>query len=640
MNKTVIYLASFLLMCFTLWHTLAQAGHSYRITIAETLLIEGNGYSPPPYEADDAGLIGAWQQVDLPHSLPRPLIHNVQKKASSEVKTVVTWFRLTVPIFTLPIKAQYIYIPRWKTDGKIAVYADKRLVFQSHSSMLWNGWNRPLWIPLALPPDADFPHKIIIRIERPQQSGGGISSVWMGDHDGLNWRYTIRNFVQVQLPNASGSAFLAVGIFSLFVWLRLKAEKEYLLFFFISMASFLRTLHFFVGEHELAISDDWFTWITINSLFWMVLITHFFLNYLHQKPIYTVNRVVIGISVLVAFVTFPGFHFLPDAYTLSPLVYIALILLGSTVAVSGYFKSYQSSSRDGLLLSTWALVGMLIGGYDWLMQNNHINIENIYMGPFSNIAAFIIFMHIVFRRYVAANAEVKKVNSSLQLKLNEQEIALLESHHRLREIAHRQTLSDERQRLMQDMHDGMGSSLRTALFAIERGQISHLMVADVLKDCIDDLKLTIDSLEPVQSDLLILLATLRFRLGPRLESAGVSLRWEIENVPALDWIDPTNALHILRILQESFTNIIKHTNATEIRVITIVEKDFVVVKIIDNGAGFLEKNKPSSTGKGLVNQIRRAESIGAKITWLSSNTGTSVSLCLPIKSICKPILNL
>ena len=34
----------------------------------------------------------------------------------------------------------------------------------------------------------------------------------------------------------------------------------------------------------------------------------------------------------------------------------------------------------------------------------------------------------------------------------------------------------------------------------------------MLKDCLDDLKLTIDSMEPLDADLLALLATLRFRL--------------------------------------------------------------------------------------------------------------------------------
>jgi signal transduction histidine kinase len=394
-------------------------------------------------------------------------------------------------------------------------------------------------------------------------------------------------------------------------------------------------LHFTVGDGKLVMSDAWFTWLTINSLCWMVLVMHFFLKYLHRRTVPGVDAFVVGLMLCIGVITLPVFSTLLNAYALSPVAYIALLVMGLVVGAVGLYQSRKAHSRDGLWLGAWALGGMVLGGYDWLLQNNYVNIESIYLGPYSNVGAFLILMHIIYRRYIAANAEVKQVNASLQLRLQEREEELLKSHQRLREIAHRQTLSDERQRLMQDMHDGMGSSLLTALLAVENGRIDAASVAEVLKGCIDDLKLAIDSMEPVQADLLLLLATLRFRLGPRLESAGIALRWEVVMVPALDWIDPRNALHILRILQEAFTNIIKHTHATEIRVATAVDHDQVVVTISDNGEGFLVAKGLKSTGKGLTNQMRRAESIGAEIRWSSSAAGTRLTLHLPIKRVAR-----
>jgi signal transduction histidine kinase len=200
---------------------------------------------------------------------------------------------------------------------------------------------------------------------------------------------------------------------------------------------------------------------------------------------------------------------------------------------------------------------------------------------------------------------------------------------RLREIAHRQILSDERQRLTQDMHDGLGSSLVSALRVVQSGHMGEADVAEVLKGCIDDLKLAIDSMEPVEADLLLLLATLRFRLGPRLASAGIALRWEVVDVPALNWLDPRNALHILRILQEAFANILKHTEASEIRVATGVENGGVTVTIADNGPGFSLDTALEKGGKGLHNQQRRAQSIGGVIRWQSDHHGTVMTLWLP-----------
>lgn len=229
-----------------------------------------------------------------------------------------------------------------------------------------------------------------------------------------------------------------------------------------------------------------------------------------------------------------------------------------------------------------------------------------------------------------ATADVRQANISLEQRLQAREAELTQSHQRLLEIEHRQTLSQERQRLMQDMHDGLGSSLSSALRVVEHGRMDEAEVAQVLKGCIDDLKLAIDSMEPVEADLLLLLATLRFRLGPRLESTGIVLRWEVQDIPALNWLEPKNSLHILRILQEAFANIIKHTNATEIRVATGADAVWVTVTITDNGQGFEVERALKSGGKGLSNQMRRAQSIGGKVKWDSDDSGTRLTLWLPI----------
>jgi len=197
----------------------------------------------------------------------------------------------------------------------------------------------------------------------------------------------------------------------------------------------------------------------------------------------------------------------------------------------------------------------------------------------------------------------------------------------------RQTISDERQRLMQDMHDGLGSSLISAIRSVERGSLVGTEVSQVLKDCLDDLKLTIDSMEPIEADLLLLLATLRFRLEPRLEGTGVTLLWEVQELPALAWIDPSSGLHILRIVQESIANILRHTQATQIRVATAMAGDGVLVSIEDNGQGFDVDASLArkSTGRGLHNQQRRAQALGGRVAWLSATAGTRFTLWLPQK---------
>jgi len=226
---------------------------------------------------------------------------------------------------------------------------------------------------------------------------------------------------------------------------------------------------------------------------------------------------------------------------------------------------------------------------------------------------------------------VEQVNASLAQRLQVREAELEIIHQHLREAALLQTISDERQHLMQDMHDGLGSSLISAIRSVERGGVSELKVSQILKDCLDDLKLTIDSMEPVEADLLLLLATLRFRLEPRLESTGIALLWEVQELPTLAWLEPSSALHILRIVQESIANILRHTRASEIRVGTALTAAGVQVTITDNGQGFdVDKALGATAGRGLHNQQRRAQAVDGIVTWQSGPTGTRFTLWLPL----------
>ena len=84
-------------------------------------------------------------------------------------------------------------------------------------------------------------------------------------------------------------------------------------------------------------------------------------------------------------------------------------------------------------------------------------------------------------------------------------------------------------------------------------------------------------------------------------------------MPTLAWLAPSSALHILRIVQESIANILRHTRATEIRVGTALAAAGVQVTIEDNGQGFdVHKALGTAAGRGLHNQQRRAQAVDGK----------------------------
>jgi len=105
----------------------------------------------------------------------------------------------------------------------------------------------------------------------------------------------------------------------------------------------------------------------------------------------------------------------------------------------------------------------------------------------------------------------------------------------------------------------------------------------------------------------------------------------VQELPTLAWLEPSSALHILRIVQESIANILRHTHASEIKVGTALTVAGVQVTIADNGQGFdVDKALGASAGRGLHNQQRRAQAVDGIVSWQSGPTGTCFTLWLPL----------
>ncbi len=184
---------------------------------------------------------------------------------------------------------------------------------------------------------------------------------------------------------------------------------------------------------------------------------------------------------------------------------------------------------------------------------------------------------------------------------------------------------------MQEMHDGIGSNLITAL-AIARQQEQPDSTIKTLNRALSDLKITVDSLEPVEGDVVALIGNLRHRMASDLRDAGIHCKWEVGDCAPLHWLDATNALHVLRIFQEAIGNVLTHSGATEMRIgCHESERDGragIAVYVADNGAGF--RTDEVARGKGLSNIHARARSLHGELTCESTiGNGSTVTLWLP-----------
>jgi signal transduction histidine kinase len=132
----------------------------------------------------------------------------------------------------------------------------------------------------------------------------------------------------------------------------------------------------------------------------------------------------------------------------------------------------------------------------------------------------------------------------------------------MRLIDRRNASATERQRIMQDMHDGLGAQLVPWLVMVERGGAKPADIAMLLRESLDEMRLAIDAFGKAETDLNGTLAGLRYRMERRLIAAGMAVEWSVDDPFHALQLDERTALQLLRIVQEVLSNVIKHSRAT------------------------------------------------------------------------------
>jgi signal transduction histidine kinase len=212
-----------------------------------------------------------------------------------------------------------------------------------------------------------------------------------------------------------------------------------------------------------------------------------------------------------------------------------------------------------------------------------------------------------------------------ELAVREREVR--ESYEKLRELERSRAVAKERERLMRDMHDGTGGQLASALAVARGGGADPKAVVGILQEALDDLRLTIESLDPEARDVPSVLGMMRATLERRIVPAGLRLVWRVGEAGGDRALEPEAALHLIRIVQEAVTNTIKHAGARTVTIQTRAGPDAgFVVEMMDDGAGYTDLAKP---GRGLDNMRARAQAMGGRVEVRSSEAGTVVSLSVP-----------
>jgi len=203
------------------------------------------------------------------------------------------------------------------------------------------------------------------------------------------------------------------------------------------------------------------------------------------------------------------------------------------------------------------------------------------------------------------------------------EIALRGAQKMLLDLAQQRAGIAERQRLLRDIHDGFGNTLAIGKIRLRTGELSASATIDVLDDCLDDLRLTISSLDSEGDSLWNVLAAQLERLSTRIRHTPTALSWNIDAAKGI-FLKPREMLDVGRIVQEAVSNSIRHAQASAITVNVHDSSRVPQIEIQDDGRGIEPEVKQS--GNGLRNMHARAERNGWHLEVRSGATGTTISI--------------
>ncbi|MCB1636829.1 MAG: hypothetical protein KDI51_19735, partial [Xanthomonadales bacterium] len=125
------------------------------------------------------------------------------------------------------------------------------------------------------------------------------------------------------------------------------------------------------------------------------------------------------------------------------------------------------------------------------------------------------------RRILNALHTAEHAQSQLSQALAQRTLELQQEFRRRQQAEQAQTLAEERQRIMRDMHDGVGGQLVALIGQVEHGGLQPGHFRQQLRRSLDDLRLMIDSLDDACADLGVALGMLRQRLQASLQELPI-----------------------------------------------------------------------------------------------------------------------
>lgn len=201
----------------------------------------------------------------------------------------------------------------------------------------------------------------------------------------------------------------------------------------------------------------------------------------------------------------------------------------------------------------------------------------------------------------------------------------------------------ERQRIANDLHDGVATRLVMLLASIPVDNHLNAEIARGLQECLLELQVIVDTLDAEHMSLGEMLGNLRHRFEPAFRRSGIKFQWDVSDLESQALDDVQVHRELCKIAQEALANALRHSGARRVQVrVRLAHSrgdELLTLEVSDDGRGLHHcadgggaAGVTRTCGRGLRTMRSRAEAIGAGIGISNlSPRGLRVGVILPLE---------
>ena len=598
------------------------------VPVSVSVLIADRLY-PPPESA-------TWAAVTLPdnwaHRGFRP-------------DRLPVWYRLE---FDVPPEfdrqgAWAVYLPYLYDGGQL--FLNEKLVsaITEISATMHVKWERPHL--LALPYGAAYGNGLNagrnvlhLRLNAPKVGVSlKIPQIQLGPAQVLQAVYEQRLFLIRTVAQFTSAACFATAVFVLFIWWRRRAEVLYGIFGLTTFLWGVRTLTFVIEQLPPAQWELWRLIYQSSTGGFVVMMGLFTLRTAGiVRP--KLERFLMGYALVGPLVLLFGGSgteaWISSVWT-GGFFFVALMII-----VMVCIAAWRQRTVTAIALMLSVMVAVLAAGHDYFLLVSapwlarvapEWTASRIFVLAYAANAVLLVMGSILASRFINALQDLEALNLTLDRRVAEREAVIEQNYQRLVDLEGQRQGAEERQRIMQDMHDGLGAQLFSSLSRSERADMSQQEMSEALRGCIAEMRLAIDSLSTSDDDFEATFSDFRYRWEPQLKSLGIESRWQVTIAPDVPPLAPHNTLQVLRILQEALTNVLKHSRAAHVEVRLRWVGALMTAEVEDDGVGV--QDTPRTQSRGLNNMRLRAGRLSGTVALVSRPGQTVVSLKVPTTAL-------